>query len=236
MRGTKRDIARDCGELGFAQLMIAAQQDQQRLTVGHQHQALHLRAFRQSGEGTHFRNGLAPRRVKFLGLQVAFRIGREWCAGMRGGLFEIGRVAALPAHYDEVLACLRFHHEFVRLTPAHGARVSLQTAPLKDAAIGVVVFPISRVQAGRVHVERVGILHNELAHAQEPRFRPLLIAKLGLNLIPDLRQLLVAAQFAARGGGDHFFVGHAQTQVALKAVLQPEHVVTHDVPAARFLP
>ena len=95
---------------------------------------------------------------------------------------------------------------------------------------------VSDVQAAGIEIEGVGILHDELAHAQQAGFRPRLIAELGLNLIPDLRQLLVAAQFAARNGGHHFFVRHAQAQVAPEAVFQAEHVVAHDVPAAGFLP
>ena len=70
----------------------------------------------------------------------------------------------------------------------------------------------------------------------KPGLRPRFIAKLGLNLIPDLRQLLVAAQFAARNERHHLFVRHTQAEIAAKAVLQAEHVVAHDVPAARFLP
>ena len=69
-----------------------------------------------------------------------------------------------------------------------------------------------------------------------PDLRPRLIAELGLDLIPDLRQLLVAAQLAARDDGHDLFVRHAQAQIAAEAVLQPEHVVAHDVPAAGFLP
>ena len=70
----------------------------------------------------------------------------------------------------------------------------------------------------------------------KPGFGPRLVAELGLNLVPDLRQLLVAAQLAARDGRHHLFVRHAQAEIAPEAVLQAEHVVAHDVPAARFLP
>ena len=71
-------------------------------------------------------------------------------------------------------------------------------AALEDPAIGVVVLLVGDIQPGRVHVERVRVLHDELPHAQQSRLRPRLIAKLGLDLIPDLRQLFIAAQFAAR--------------------------------------
>ncbi len=45
-----------------------------------------------------------------------------------------------------------------------------------------------------------------------PDLGPRLVAKLGLDLVPDLRQLLVAAQLAAGDGGHHLFVRHAQAQ------------------------
>ena len=70
----------------------------------------------------------------------------------------------------------------------------------------------------------------------KPGFGARLVAEFGLDLIPDLRQLLVAAQLAAGGGGHDFFVRHAEAEVAAEAVLEAEHVVAHDVPAAGFLP
>ena len=135
---------------------------------------------------------------------------------MRHRLLAVRRVAAVPAPHNEVLARLRLHHEFVRLAPSHRARMRfhdqiLQTAPLEDAAISVEVLPVGYVQPRRIHIKGVGILHDELAYAQQPRFRPRFIAKLGLDLIPDLRHLFVAAQLAARGSRNRFLVRHAQT-------------------------
>ena len=57
-----------------------------------------------------------------------------------------------------------------------------------------------------------------------PDFGARLVAEFGLNLIPDLRQLFVAAQLAA---GDHchdFFVRHAQTHLRALAVLEAKHI------------
>ena len=47
-----------------------------------------------------------------------------------------------------------------------------------------------------------------------PDLRTRLVAKLGLNLVPDLRKLLVAAQFLAGDIGHDLFVGHAQANSA----------------------
>jgi hypothetical protein len=46
-----------------------------------------------------------------------------------------------------------------------------------------------------------------------PDFGRGLVAKLDLNLIPHLRQLLVRADFVARDRGEHFFVRHAEAHV-----------------------
>ena len=98
------------------------------------------------------------------------------------------------------------------------------------------MFVVGDVQAGLVHIERVRVFHEELAHPQQPGFRPLFVAEFGLDLIPDLRELLVAAQFAARNHGHDLFVGHGEAQGASEAVLEAEQVVAHHVPAAGFLP
>ena len=95
---------------------------------------------------------------------------------------------------------------------------------------------VSHVQTGLIHVERVRVFHDELAHAQQAGLRARLIAKLGLDLVPDLRQLLIAAQLAARDYSHDFFVCHAQAQVTAETVLEPEEVFAHYVPAARLLP
>ena len=91
------------------------------------------------------------------------------------------------------------------------------------------------VETGLVDVEGISVLHDELPYPQQPRLRTWFIAKLGLNLIPDLGKLLVAAQFFAGDVGHHLFMGHAKTQVSALAILQAEHVVAHARPtAARF--
>ncbi len=91
---------------------------------------------------------------------------------------------------------------------------------------------VSRIKTGRVDIEGVGIFHDELPHAQQSGLGTRLIAKLGLYLIPDLRQLLIAAQLTARNRGHYFFVRHAQTEIAVEAVFEAEHVRSHHVPAA----
>ncbi len=176
-----------------------------------------------------------------LGGEVARGIGDGGRRGTRGGLFEIGGVAAGGADGDEVLAGLGRHHEFLGLAAAHRAGVSVdhlvrEAAALEDAAIGLAVLLVGAIEAGLVEIEGIGILHEELAHAQQAALGAGLVAELGLDLIPDLRKLLVAAELAAGDRGHDFLVGHAEAKLALEAVAQAEHGVAHGVPAAGFLP
>ena len=76
--------------------------------------------------------------------------------------------------------------------------------------------------AGIVEIEGVGILHPKLAQAQQSGLGARLIAKLFLDLIPHLRQLLVRAQLPARDVGHLFFVGYAQNHFVVVAVLELE--------------
>ena len=78
---------------------------------------------------------------------------------------------------------------------------------------------VGNVEPGRIDVERIRVLHDELPHAQQAGPRPRLVAELGLNLVPDLGKLLVAAQFLARDVGHDFLVGHAQRQLGAFAIL-----------------
>ena len=93
------------------------------------------------------------------------------------------------------------------------------------------VLEVGNVEPRGINVERVRVLHDELAHPQQARLGTRLVAELGLNLIPDLRQLLVAAQLLARDVGHDFFVGHAQTKVGALAILEAKHVLAHHRPA-----
>ena len=81
-------------ELRFAQLMIAAQQREDGLSVRHHHEALHLRGFRQTGELRDFGDGLAAGRVELLGRGVAIGIVDLRRHGVRNRFFQIRRVVA----------------------------------------------------------------------------------------------------------------------------------------------
>ncbi len=163
-----------------------------------------------------------------------------------GASFEacLLQVCSVPAHgtaCDQVFTGVGINHELLRLRTTHGAGVGvnsdkLQAAPLEDGAISRIVQVVALVQPFLVQVEAVAVFHDELAHTHEAGLWPWFIAKLGLDLVPDLRQLLVAAQFAARNGGHDLFVRHAEAQIGALAIFQAKHVFAHACPAAAFFP
>ena len=159
---------------------------------------------------------------------------------LAGGLFEICGVAGCGGG-DEVFTGFGVDHEFLGAGAAHGAGVGvygyeLEAAAGEDAAVGVVVLLVAEVEACLVDVEGVGVLHGELADAEEAGFGAGLVAELVLDLVPDLGELLVAAELVAGDGGDDLFVGHGEAELGALAVVEAEHVVAHGGPAAGLLP
>jgi len=94
------------------------------------------------------------------------------------------------------------------------------------------VLVVAVVQTCSVDVEGVRILHEELSDAKETGLWPQFIAELGLDLIPDLRELLVAPQLAACDRGHDLFMRHCKAEISALAVLEAEHVVAHSCPAS----
>src|SRR4029453_13271673 len=72
-----------------------------------------------------------------------------------------------------------------------------------------------------VTVERVAVLHDELADPEEAAARPRLIPGLGLEVVPELRQIPVALDFA-RVERDRLLVRERQDEVATGPVLEME--------------
>ncbi len=90
--------------------------------------------------------------------------------------------------------------------------------------------------AGLVEVERIGVLHQELARAHGAEARPHLVAELPLDVIQIQRQVLVGAHVAPEDVGDHLLVGRPEQHVALVPVLDAEHLLAIGVVAAGFTP
>ena len=112
----------------------------------------------------------------------------------------------------------------------------LEAQPREDPLVGLVVELVAVVQPGLVDVERVAVLHDELADADQPAARARLVAELGLEVVDDQRQLAVALHEVAQQVGDHLLVGHGQHHVAPGSVLEADHLGADLRVAARLAP
>ena len=153
----------------------------------------------------------------------------------RAGDLDVGGVAR--GQRDVVLARRTGRHVLVRAGAAHHPDVGLDPVPLEPAAIedlvvGLAVLVVADVQARRVAVERVGVLHDELARAQHAGARARLVALLDLEVVEDLRQVAVGAHDLRDVGRDDLLVRHRQHHVRAAAVLEPEQLAADRVVAA----
>ena len=224
-------------QLLLVQRLVAAHQRQHRPAVAHDQDGLEQEVGGHLQEPGHLVDGPALRRCHFLKRPV--RELRRLRHGKRK--FHVRRIPAPVAERHIVLARRRRRHVLVRHGPAHHARVALDHVEL-DAAAGIdllVCFEVQfvgLVQARLVPVEAVGVLHGELARTQDAALGPRLVPQLGLDLVPDLRQVPVGADVVRREPGHGLLVRHGKAHVPLAAVLQPEHLVADGVPAAGLLP
>ena len=85
-------------------------------------------------------------------------------------------------------------------------------------------------------VEAVGVLHDELTRAKDSALGAGFVALLGLDVVPELRKLLVAVYLTRCQPGDDLFVGHSERHVRAFAVLETEEFVADRAPAAGLLP
>ena len=225
----------------------------------HDHERLDEGARRQAEVRGHLRDRLAVRRVQLGGgeqvdrgagglgeRRVGRALGRELArrrlgVGAGDGGLDVGRVAALTAEDDLVLAGVGVGHVLVADRAAHHAGVTLhhhalEAAARVDALVGGDVLAVALLQRLFAHIQAVGVLHDELARAQHAALGPRLVALLGLEVVPHLRQLLVAVDLPRGEPGDDLFVGHGERHVGVLAVLEAEHLAADGVPAAALLP
>ena len=106
----------------------------------------------------------------------------------------------------------------------------------EDAVVGGHMLVVAHLHSLDVDVEAIGVLHDELASPQDPALGTRLVALLGLDVVPKLRQLLIRPHLARRQPGDHLFVGHREGHVGALAVLEAEELLAHLVPAPRLTP
>ena len=111
----------------------------------------------------------------------------------------------------------------------------MEAEPVEDPDVGVAVQLVGLVQPGLVDVEGVGVLHDELATAQQAGARTGLVAVLGLDLVDRQRQVLVGREQVLDREGEHLLVGRPEQVVGVLAVLEAEDVVAVLGPPARRL-
>ena len=171
-------------------------------------------------------------RLDLLRLVQRFR-KRRGARDAAGGVV-VGEVVAVLAADENVLAGFRGRHEAGRLFATHDSGlgddvVRLEPAALPDALVCSLVRVEAPVEPRLVAVERVRVLHDELAHAQKPAARPRLVALLRAEVVPELRQLLVRLQLACVER-HRLLVREPEDEVAPRAVFQLEHLRNDDAP------
>jgi hypothetical protein len=151
--------------------------------------------------------------------------GRDGASANGFRKLDVRRVVGAGTPRDRVFSRFGEHLEFVRRAAADLARVGgdraeLELHPAEDARHRRRTSPGTTRASRLVDVERVRVLHHELARAHHAEARAHFVAKLGLDVIEVERQLLVAAQLLARDVGDDFLGGRLHDEVALVPVLE----------------
>jgi hypothetical protein len=95
---------------------------------------------------------------------------------------------------------------------------------------------VAHVEPGLVAVAAVGVLHDELADADEAAAGSRLVAELRLEVVDHHWQLAIAADDAAEEVGDDLLVRHCEDHVASAAILEPEELGADLVVPAALLP
>ncbi len=150
----------------------------------------------------------------------------------------VGRVVAALAADERVLAGAGGREEVDGQLAAHDPalrlhRVGLDAAAVEDPVVRLAVALEARERALLVAVERVRVLHDELADAEQAAARPRLVAVLDGEVVPELGQLLVRADLA-RVEGERLLVRHRQHELTAVPVGQVEEL--GDLVAAGRLP
>ena len=148
--------------------------------------------------------------------------------GLRARDLDVGGVAGRER--DVVLARRAGRHVLVRAEPAHHPDVGLDPVPLEadpveHAVVGADELVVGGGQAVGVAVERVRVLHDELARAQDPRARARLVALLGLEVVEEQRQVAVGAHDLGDVERERLLVRQRQDHRRPAAVLELEDLV-----------
>ena len=226
--------------LDFIQFVVATQQQQRECLAAVDFLATTAMALTVCPDAS-ARNSATSSQAILPGVAIFLHgLGRRgaWCTRrQRLGQFDVGSVVRVRAEGDGVFAGVGQHVEFVRAGAAdragvrsHGAKLQAESG--EDAAVGVVHVPVFALQIRERGMERVAVLHQELAAAHDAEARADLVAELGLDLVKMERQLAIALDVAAYDVGDDFFVGRANHEFALVAILEAQQFRSVLVPSA----
>jgi hypothetical protein len=120
------------------------------------------------------------------------------------------------------------HHPHVGLDP-----VPAQPAAIEDPIVGLDMQLVGALEPLEISVEAVGVLHPELARAQDSGAGTRLIPLLDLDVVEDHRQLPVGADLAGDVVGEVLLVRHRQREGGSLAVIELEELLDR-VAAAAF--
>ena len=175
---------------------------------------------------------------------VSTSLGLSSVSGKIGGArlrrrhLDVSREVAVLAGDERVLAGPGRGEKVDRLRAAHHSRLGVDRLgdhadAIEDPVVGGLLELEAAIEARRVAVERVGVLHDELAQPDEPLPGTRLVAFLDREVVEHLRQQPVARELAGMEA-DGLLVRQRQHEVGALAVLQPEHLL--DVVASGRLP
>ena len=211
-------------ELGFGNLMVAADQSDHSFAVGlhidHRLDEIRCRKVQKRGD---FLDGPFSRGFDPAG---GFAPGCGYFRFERGRnlrFFDIGGVGTLVACGNFVFARGCENLKLVAQAAPDRTRIGLDGPKLQPASgkdpfingVHLVIFSSGIVGIG---VKRVPVLHQELPAAHQAEARPDLVAKLGLYLIEILGQIPVGTDFSPNQIRDDFFMGRAEAEFTIVSV------------------
>ena len=168
-------------------------------------------------------------------------LGCRRCGKVDGFRFRSGQRLDVPGLAgrrlgEGVLADLHRSQELLGFEAAHRAghgvhRHVLQVETVEDALVCAALVHVCLDEAFLVEGEGVGVLHDELAAADQAGARTELVAVLGLDLVQGDGQVLVRGVHVLDQKGEHLLVGGGQQVIGLVAILQTEDVIAVLLPA-----
>ena len=157
--------------------------------------------------------------------------------------FTVGLVAlSIGRQEDVVLAAVRQQHKLMGHAAAHHAGVGkdgddvLHADAAEDAFVGGMGLLIIGVQVLLRGMETVGVLHRELADADQAGARTRLVAVFRLDLVDHHWQLLVAVDFRAGDLAAGLLMRHSQDHRLVVTVGEPEQFRADGLVSAGFHP